>query len=49
MFFERVDLLNQVDQLLAFAFADIEKTNADLVAVVDGLRYAGEEKGSPSR
>jgi hypothetical protein len=44
MFFERVDLLNQVDQLLAFAFADIEKTNADLVAVVDGLRYAGEEK-----
>jgi hypothetical protein len=28
--------------LLAFPFADIEKENADLVSVVDGLGYTGE-------
>jgi len=44
MFFELLDLRDQLDQLLAFAFADIEKKNADLVAVVNGLRYAGEAK-----
>ena len=39
-----LDLRDQVDELLALAFADIEKENANLPGIVNGLGYAGEAK-----